>query len=79
MPQGWGRGTRTEETPRQLNTLTFRRDKKLRKVTNRDPAMEQMVRKAFDPHKSHDRTISNESGSNLLSSISVSNLLSLFH
>ena len=27
----------------------------------------------------HDRTILNESGSNLLSSISVSNLLSLFH
>ena len=39
----------TEVLPSQLQNLTFRRDKKLRKLTNKDPAMGQTLKKAFDP------------------------------
>ena len=37
IPQGWNRGTRREVTPSQLQNLTFRRDKKLRKLTKTLP------------------------------------------
>ena len=49
FPQGWNRGTRMEVTPSQLQNLTFRRDKKLRKLTDKDPAMGQTLKKAVDP------------------------------
>ena len=69
IPQGWNRGTRREVTPSQLQNLTFRRDKKLRKLTNKDPAMGKTLKKAFDPRRPQDRNISGESVSNLLSDI----------
>ena len=69
IPQGWNRGTRREVTPSQLQNLTFRRDKKLRKLTNKDPVMGQTLKKAFDPRRPQDRNISDESVSNLLSDI----------
>ncbi|XP_028414874.1 uncharacterized protein LOC114537954 [Dendronephthya gigantea] len=43
MPQGWNRGTRKEVTPGQIKNFTFRRDKRLRKVTKRDTALDQVV------------------------------------
>ena len=69
IPQGWNRGTRREVTPSQLQNLTFRRDKKLRNLTNKDPAVGQTLKKAFDPRRPQDRDISDESVSNLLSDI----------
>ena len=68
IPQGWNRGTRREVTPSQLQNLTFRRDK-LRKLPNKDPAMGQTLKKAFDPRRPQDRNISDESIPNLLSDI----------
>ena len=64
--QGWNRGTRREITPSQLQNPTFRQDKKLRKLIDRDLAMDQAFRKAFDPRKPQDRNISNESVFNIL-------------
>ncbi|XP_028394516.1 uncharacterized protein LOC114518716 [Dendronephthya gigantea] len=69
MPQGWNRGTRKEVTPGQIKNLTFRRDKRLRKVTKRDTALDQTLRKAFDPRRVHHRNIANEDVSSLISSI----------
>ncbi len=60
IPQGWNKGTKREVTPTQLQNLTFRKDKKTRKASNRDPTLEQTTQKEFDPRKPEDRKVTNE-------------------
>jgi len=66
VPQGWNIGTRKEVLPRQLRCMIFRKHKKTRKNTNRNPDMDQTLRKEFDPRKPDDRVLTNERVSSLL-------------
>ena len=72
VPQGWNKGTKREVEPSAIGDLTFRKDKKTRKETGRNPAMDQTLRKAFDPRKPQDRLITNERVSDLLNEIKES-------
>lgn len=69
VPQGWNQGTRKEVTPSKLENLTFRKDKKTKKDSGRNPSLDQTLRKEFDPRKPEDRVISNEQVSSLLNNI----------
>ncbi len=69
IPQGWNKGTKREVTPTQLRNLTFRKDKKTRKASNRDPTLEQTMQKEFDPRKPEDGKVTNERVSFLLNSV----------
>ena len=70
IPQGWNKGTKKEVTPNKLKNLTFRKDKKTKKASNRDIEMNQSLRKVFDPPKPQDRQLTNERVSSFLMSIS---------
>ena len=72
VPQGWNKGTRRDVTPCKVNDLTFRKDKKTRKETDRNPALDQALRKTFDPRKVEDRLLTDERVSSLLNGIKVS-------
>lgn len=69
IPQGWNRGTKKEVTPSRIRDLNFLKHKKTRKDTNRDPEMEQELRKHFDPRKPNDRVLTDERVSDLLNTI----------
>ena len=60
IPQGWNKGTKKEVAPTQLHKLTFWKDKKTRKTSNRDPILEQTMQKEFDSRKCQDRQLTNE-------------------
>jgi hypothetical protein len=69
IPQGWNRGTKKEVTPNKLKNLTFRKDKKTKKPSQRDNEINQTFRKDFDPRKPQDRRLTNERVSEFLNSI----------
>ena len=69
VPQGWNKGTRKEVNPSKVKDLTFRKDKKTKKVSKKNPGHDQTLRKEFDPRKPEDRNITDEKVSLLLNSI----------
>jgi hypothetical protein len=69
VPQGWNKGTRKEVNPSKVKDLTFRKDKKTKKVSKKNPGHDQTLRKEFDPRKPEDRNITDERVSLLLNSI----------
>ena len=69
VPQGWNKGTRREVAPTQLQNMTFRKDRKTKKVSNRDSNLEQKMQKEFDPRKHEDRQLTDERVSSLLKSV----------
>ena len=73
IPQGWNHGTKREVKPSKLADLTFRKDKKSKKASKRNPlknpSVDQTLRKEFDPRKPDDRTMTNDRVSLLMNNI----------
>ena len=73
VPRGWNQGTRKEVQPKKLEDIVFRKDKKTKKASKRnplrDPAIDQTLRKQFDPRKPADRNLTDERVSQFLNSV----------
>ena len=73
IPQGWNQGTKKDVKPSKLADLTFRKDKKSKKASKRNPitnpSVDQTLRKEFDPRRPDDWTITNDRVSLLLNNI----------
>jgi hypothetical protein len=55
VPQGWNKGTRKEVNPSKVKDLTFRKDKKTKKVSKKNSGHDQTLRKEFDPRKPEEK------------------------
>ena len=69
IPQGWNKGTKKDVKSSNINDLTFGRDQKTKKKTDRNPELDQTLRKLFDPRKPDDRHVDNEKVSTFLGNL----------